>query len=141
MLTRRLFATCALCSLGGFAATEVADAIPAPIATTPGVKRRIIQQTDGPIDGFTTILVEAEVPANAVVAWHTHPGIESSYILEGGGELMVKGRPNRKVAAGDGVQIPVAVPHSLKNGDKVTRLSGTYVVEKGKPLSSPASPG
>lgn len=140
MLTRRFFTTCALCSIGGFAATEVVDAAPLPQAPTQGVKRKILQQTDGPIDGFTTILVEAEIPAGAMVAWHTHPGIESSFILEGGGELMVKGKPNRKVGAGDGIQIPVATPHALKNGDEVTKLSGTYVVEKGKPLASPASP-
>ena len=31
-----------------------------------------------------------------------------------------------------------SVPHSGKNGDKPTVLAVTYVVEKGKPLASPA---
>ena len=40
--------------------------------------------------------------------------------------------------AGDGFQVPTGTPHSGKNGDKPTILATTYVVEKGKPLASPA---
>ena len=35
-------------------------------------------------------------------------------------------------------QVPTRVPHGGKNGDKPTILAVTYVVEKGKPLASPA---
>jgi hypothetical protein len=34
--------------------------------------------------------------------------------------------------------VPTAVPHALKNGDSVTRIASTYVVEKDKPLATPA---
>jgi quercetin dioxygenase-like cupin family protein len=41
--------------------------------------------------------------------------------------------------AGDGVQIPPNTPHAGgKAGTSKTRLIITYVVEKGKPLASPA---
>jgi hypothetical protein len=41
--------------------------------------------------------------------------------------------------AGDGFQITVATPHAgAKNGDTKTVVVSTYVVEKGKPLASPA---
>jgi hypothetical protein len=40
---------------------------------------------------------------------------------------------------GDGFQVPVATPHAgAKNGDTKTVIVSTYVVEKGKPLASPA---
>lgn len=140
MLTRRLFAACALCSAGGFVATEVTAAEGA-VSKSPGVSRKILQQMDGPVDGYVTIVVEAEIPAGAFVAWHTHPGIESAYLLEGGGQLMVKGLANRKLKPGDGFQIAAVTPHALQNGNAVTKVAGTYVIEKGKPLASPSKPG
>ena len=108
-------------------------------ATTPGVTRKILSQTDGPVPGYVTIIVEAEIEAGVTVARHTHPGIESAYILEGGLELPIEGQPTRLVKPGDGVVIPPGTPHAGgKNGDKKTRIASTYVVEKGKPLASPA---
>ncbi|HJS86151.1 MAG TPA: cupin domain-containing protein [Acetobacteraceae bacterium] len=141
MFTRRLFVPCALCAVTGFVGSE-ANAQPnqqsaAPTAT-PGVSRRILQQTEGPAAGYVTLLVAAEIDPNAMVARHTHPGIESAYFLTGGGELSVKGSPTRQVKAGDGIQVPPETPHSLKNGAEPTKIVVTYVVEKGKPLASPA---
>ena len=83
MLTRRGFvgvATCAICSTAGFIATD-ASAQDKPVATTPGVTRKILSQTDGPMPGYVTIIAEAEIEPGIKVARHTHPGIESSYIL------------------------------------------------------------
>lgn len=137
MLNRRLLVGCALCSLGGLVASAAA-AEAQPAAATGGIKRKILQQTDGPTPGYVTVIVEAEIAPHAMVARHTHPGIESGYIIGGSGELMVDGMPNRKVKAGDAFQIPVERPHSLKNGGKATKVTSTYIVEKGKPLASPA---
>lgn len=141
MFTRRLFVPCALCAVTGFVGSE-ANAQPnqqsAASGGTPGVSRRILQQTEGPAAGYVTLLVAAEIDPNAMVARHTHPGIESAYFLTGGGELSVKGSPNRQVKAGDGIQVPPETPHSLKNGAEPTKIVVTYVVEKGKPLASPA---
>jgi len=137
MLSRRFFVGCALCSLGGFAATAV-SAQSAPPAATPGLSRKVLQQVDGPAPGYVTIEVEISVDAGAKVARHTHPGIESSYIIEGSGELLVDGEANRMLKPGDAFQIPVGKVHALNNGDKPMKLAGTYIVEKGKPLASPA---
>ncbi len=131
MLPRRLFVGCALCAASGFAAPEVS-------AQTPGFKRTILQQTDGPMPGYVTVVVKIDIEPGATVARHTHPGIESSYIVAGSSELFVDGQPSRQLTAGDAFQIPVATPHSVKNGDKPTTVAGTFVVEKGKPLASPA---
>jgi quercetin dioxygenase-like cupin family protein len=86
-----------------------------------------------------TILVEATIDAGAKVARHTHPGIESAYVLEGGFELPIQGQQTRTIKTGDAFQIPPETPHAGgKPGDAKSRILITYVVEKGKPLASPA---
>jgi quercetin dioxygenase-like cupin family protein len=133
MLTRRGFASCALCVVTGFTATG-AEAQNAPA----GLKRTIITRTDGPMQGYETVNARVDLDAGALVARHTHPGIESSYVVDGALELSVDGQGTRTFKAGDGFQVPAQVPHSGKSGDKPTILAITYVVEKGKPLASPA---
>ena len=133
MLTRRGFAGCALCAVTAFLATG-AEAQNAP----GGLKRTIIARTDGPMDGYETVNARVDLDAGTLVPRHTHPGIESSYVVEGALELSVDGVGTRTLNAGDGFQVPTRVPHGGKNGDKPTILAVTYVVEKGKPLASPA---
>jgi quercetin dioxygenase-like cupin family protein len=135
MLTRRFFTSCALCAVTGFIATE-ANA-QAPAAGGPGIKRKILQQIDGPTEGYVTVIVEAEIPPGGFVAWHTHPGIESTYLTSGGFELMVKGQPNRTLAAGDGLQVPPVTPHAVQNGSAPSKIAATYIVKKGEPLATP----
>ena len=133
MLTRRGFAGCALCAITGFLASG-ADAQNAP----GGLKRTIITRTDGPMEGYETLNARVDLEAGALVPRHTHPGIESTFVVEGALELSVDGQGTRTFKTGDGFQVPTGVPHSGKNGDKPSILAITYVVEKGKPLVSPA---
>jgi quercetin dioxygenase-like cupin family protein len=142
MLTRRGFAgfaSCAICAVTGFVASDASAAEGASPLVTPGLTRKMLSQMDGPMPGYVTLNMEVEIEAGIVVPRHTHPGIESSYVLEGGFELPVQGQATRTLKAGDGFQIPPETPHAGgKPGDKKTRLAITYVVEKGKPLVSPA---
>lgn len=135
MLTRRGFGGCAVCAAVGLVAAG-AEAQP-QAAQTSGVTRTIVQTTDLD-ERTTTLLVTAEIAAGATVARHTHPGIESTYIIDGACELSVHGMPDRKLKTGEGFQIPPGAPHGVKNGDRPTKLAITYIVEKGKPLASPA---
>jgi quercetin dioxygenase-like cupin family protein len=142
MLTRRRFAgfaSCAICGLTDFIAAEAsAQGAPSTI-TGGGVTRKILSQTDGPAAGYVTLLVEATVEPGVTVGRHTHPGIESAYVLEGNIEVPIQGQPTRILKTGDVVQIPPETPHAGgKPSDTITRLIITYVVEKGKPLASPA---
>ena len=108
-------------------------------SVTPGLTRKMLSQMDGPMPGYVTLNMEVEIEAGAIVPRHTHPGIESSYVLEGGFELPIQGQPTRMLKPGDGFQIPPETPHAGgKPGDKKTRVAFTYVVEKGKPLASAA---
>jgi quercetin dioxygenase-like cupin family protein len=131
MLSRRAFAACALCAVGGFFATGAE-------AQTRGLKRTLIKQTDGPMDGYVTVEMKVEIGPGAAVARHTHPGIESGYVAEGGTELTIDGQGTLKLGAGDGFQVPTGVAHGGMNGPARTVIVSTYVVEKGKPLASPA---
>ena len=140
MLTRRGFAAsaaCAICGLTEFAATEV-QAQGAPAAAN-GVARKILSRTDGPSAGYESILMDVVIDAGAKIGRHTHPGIESSYVMEGEIELPVQAQPTRTVKAGEGFQIPPNTPHAGgKASTMKTRVMITYIVEKGKPLASPA---
>ncbi len=142
LLSRRRFSACAICAaVGGFAATR-ADAqtpggSPTP-AQTSGVTRTVLSKTDLPDGKYAVIIVSAEIAAGALVAKHTHPGVESAYVLEGESDLIVEGQPDRKLKAADAFQIPAGVVHSVRNGPKATKLAITYTVEKDKPLASPA---
>src|SRR5262249_30235884 len=97
---------------------------------------------DGGADGWlrdaacgSNTTLEPGVP----VGRHTHPGIESAYVLEGAFELPVQGQETRMLKAGDGVQIPPETPHAGGKASNVrVKILSVYVVEKGKPLASPA---
>jgi len=142
MLTRRAFTgvvSCAICAITSEFFASEASAQATPPAATGGVTRKILSQSEGPAPGYETLLVEATIEAGVAVGRHTHPGIESAYVLEGGFELPVEGQPTRTLKAGDGFQIPPETPHAGgKPGSAKTRVLITYVVEKGKPLASPA---
>jgi quercetin dioxygenase-like cupin family protein len=141
MLSRRDFASvasCALCSLTGFIASDASAQTPPPV-TTPGVTRKILSQIDGPTPGYVTLVVDIEIEPGVTIGRHTHPGIESAYMLDGGFDLPIEGQPMVAFKPGMGVVVPPNTPHAGgKNGDKKSHIISTYIVEKGKPLASPA---
>lgn len=60
-------------------------------------------------------------------------------MLEGELNLLVQGQPDKTLKAGDSYQIPAGVVHDAKaNGDKAMKVLEVYVVDKTKPLTSPA---
>jgi quercetin dioxygenase-like cupin family protein len=104
----------------------------------PGVSLKVLQQTDGPILGQVTVIVELEVAAGTAVGRHSHAGIESTYVVEGEAELAIDGEPHRVVHAGEAFQVPPNTVHSVKIGDKNAKACSTLTVEKGRPLVIPA---
>ena len=133
MLTRRGFAGCVLCTLtAGPAATTVSA------QQTGGITRTILGKADLPDGKFVSILAAVEVAPGAVIARHTHPGVESAIVTEGSLDLSVDGLPDRTVKAGEGYLVPTGAIHAARNGSATTKLAITYTVEKDKPLASPA---
>jgi len=104
------------------------------------IKRTILQKSDVPGTNYETVFGIAEIAPNAEFASHTHPGTESSYLVEGSITLNVKGQPTREVKAGESVFIPAGTPHSGSAGANGAKILAAWVVEKGKPLASPAEP-
>ena len=103
----------------------------------PGIKRTPLGTMDFP-PGFQTVMGFAEIAPGVCGGRHTHPGIETSYILEGQGVSKIDGRPDRPVKAGDTIQIPANVPHDGCATTSAAKILTVHVVEKGKPLGSPA---
>jgi hypothetical protein len=52
-----------------------------------------------PDTGLYPLLVEATIEPGVTVARHTHPGIESAYVLEGGFELPIQDQATRMIKA------------------------------------------
>jgi quercetin dioxygenase-like cupin family protein len=108
------------------------------LAQQGGIKRTPLQKVEFP-DGYNTVTGIAEIPAGATAGRHTHPGIETGYVMEGEGDLLIDGQPPLHLKAGDSYQIPAGAIHDAKvSGDKSLKVLGVYVVDKTKPLASPA---
>ena len=134
MVGRRSLVMCAVCAGIGFVASRTS----ADAQTQPGFSRKILRKTEYPDDKYVCVLVEVEIDPDAIVPRHTHPGVESGYVVAGTSTLSVNGQPDRVISPGDGFQIPPDTPHSVRNGSQKTRVVATYIVEKDKPLASPA---
>jgi len=108
-----------------------------PALAQQGINRTPLGTMDFP-PGYQTVMGFAEIAAGKCGGRHTHPGIETSYILEGEGVSKVDGRPDRQVKAGDAIQIPANVPHDGCATSRAVKVLTVHVIEKGKPLGSPA---
>jgi quercetin dioxygenase-like cupin family protein len=110
------------------------------VAQAPALTRTIVAKSDVSVPGREAVVARVEIAPGGVAGWHTHPGDEISYVMDGAATLMIAGQPPRQVSAGEGFVIPAGVVHNAKHdGASPIRLVGVYVVEKGKPLASPAS--
>ncbi|MFC5520847.1 cupin domain-containing protein [Polaromonas jejuensis] len=108
-------------------------------AQSSGLTRTLLTKADVSVPGREAVVARVEVAPGARAGRHTHPGDEISYVLEGQAELLIDGQSPRIVKAGESFVIPAGVVHDAHNaGDTPVRLVGVYVVEKGKPLASPA---
>ena len=108
-------------------------------AQQPGFKRVELQRGDLSIAGREVVVVRGEFEPGAMVGRHSHPGEESTYILEGTVQLEIDGKPSVISKAGDVIFIPAGTIHAAKNvGATPAKVLANYIVEKGKPLSTPA---
>ena len=110
----------------------------AALAQQAAIKRTPLQKAEFP-DGYVSVSGIAEIPAGGAAGRHSHPGVELGYILEGEGDLMIDGKPAQHLKAGDSYQIPMGVIHDAKvSGDKPLKVLAVYIVDKSKPLATPA---
>lgn len=108
-------------------------------AQANGLKRELVQKADVSDPNREAVVARVEVMPGIVAGRHTHPGDEISYVLEGEGEVLIDGEPPRKLKAGDAFVIPAGKIHNARNSGRASmKLLVVYVVEKGKPLVTPA---
>jgi quercetin dioxygenase-like cupin family protein len=135
-LLRRMFVGVALALFA--AALGAAPVMAQQASQTQGVKRTILESHDVPGTGYQAVLGIAEIGPNVVIARHTHPGPEISYVLEGSLTLDVEGQPQRSLVAGQSIYVPAGTPHGGRAGPNGAKILANWIVEKGKPLASPA---
>jgi quercetin dioxygenase-like cupin family protein len=108
-------------------------------AQQAGFKRTVLQQADISVPGREAVTAVAEFQPGASPGRHTHYGEEIGYILEGTVVVEQEGKPNVTFTAGQAFLIPAGRVHSATNtGTGTARILANYIVEKGKPLSTPA---
>lgn len=107
------------------------------VASAQGIKRTPLQDIKYPA-GHHIVTVIAEIGPNVLAGRHTHPGVDTGYVLEGDATLIVEGQPDKQLKTGDSYAVPAGVPHDVKSGDKGLKLMAVYVVEDGKPVATPA---
>ena len=96
-----------------------------------------LQTVDFP-PGFNVVSMIAEfAPGNCV--GRTHPGVESTYVMEGAILLKIEGKPDQTFKAGESFQISASLPHdACATPGQAFKVLATYIAEKGKPLLAPA---
>jgi quercetin dioxygenase-like cupin family protein len=124
--------------LAAAAGALLVAATAALIAQAP-ITRTVLQRGDSSRAGYEAVTAKAEFPsAGSTTGKHTHPGDEVSYVLEGTLTLDVDGAASRSLKAGDAFIVPAGKVHTaVAVGGKAVVIAN-YIVEKGKPLTSPA---
>ncbi len=111
----------------------------AVLAQQPGLLRTPLQSQELSAPGRVAVQVRAEFEPGAAAGRHTHPGEELGYVMEGQLELRVEGQPSRIIKAGETFFVPAGVVHDGVNmTESKAKMLGTYVIEKGKPVATPA---
>jgi len=108
-----------------------------PALAQQGIKRTSLGTMDFPA-GYQTVMGLAEIAPGACSGRHTHPGIETSYLLEGEAVEKIDGKPDPRVRAGESIQIPANARHDACATAAGAKALTVHVIEKGKPLASPA---
>ncbi|WP_417283697.1 cupin domain-containing protein [Comamonas sp.] len=104
-----------------------------------GLSRTMVGKADVSVPGREAVVAKVEVAPGSRAGRHTHPGDEISYVTEGEVDLLIDGQPPRTVKAGESFVVPAGVIHDAHNASSAAvKLVGVYVVEKGKPLATPA---
>lgn len=121
-----------------FVALLVVGSVTAMSAQAPAFKRTVLQTMELSIAGREAVTAKAELPGGVSSGRHTHPGEEIGYVLEGSVTVERDGQ-SKTFKAGETFAIPAGQVHNAVNaGTTQATIVSTYIVEKGKPLATPA---
>jgi quercetin dioxygenase-like cupin family protein len=109
------------------------------VAQTPTFKRTVLQQADISAPGREVVQAAVEFLPGGTPGRHTHAGEEVGYVVDGTLKVEIDGKPAMTLGAGQGFIIPAGAIHNATNvGASNAHIVATYIVEKGKPLATPA---
>jgi len=98
----------------------------------------ILQKADVPGTNLELIYATVEVSAGFKAGRQNHLGVVMFQDIDGDFWLQLDAQPEQVFRAGESQTLPDRVVHNEGALDKPLKLSVVYVVEKGKPLASPA---
>jgi quercetin dioxygenase-like cupin family protein len=109
-------------------------------AQQPTVTRKVLIQQDLTIPGYTAALVSVEIPVGGREGRHTHPGTAMVVVQEGELTLDYEGKPTMTYKAGQSFYVePGKIHEGINKGKTAVRAIASFVVEKGKPLTTQVS--
>jgi quercetin dioxygenase-like cupin family protein len=89
------------------------------------------------VPAYNTIMDIVDIASGGAAGPHTHPGVETGYVLEGELNLSIAGQPDLHLKAGDSYAIPAGVVHNPKaEGVTALKLLAVFVVDPNKPFST-----
>jgi len=92
-------------------ATAVASLlVSTALAQQSGLKRTVIRTVEYP-PGYSTVTVAVEIAPGTCTGRHTHPGLDSGYVLEGDLLLKIDGKPDQSVKTGGSYEVPPGAVH------------------------------
>ena len=122
-----------------FVALLVLGSVIVALAQAPAFKRTVLQTAELTVAGREAVTAKAELPGGVASGRHTHPGEEIGYVLEGSVSIEIEGQAAKILKAGEAFLIPAGKVHNATNTLQTqTTIVSTYIVEKGKPLATPA---
>jgi quercetin dioxygenase-like cupin family protein len=108
-------------------------------AQQPAVTRKVLLQQDLAVPGYAAALVAVDIPVGAREGKHMHPGTLVAYVQEGTLTLDYEGKPTATYKAGETFFVePGKIHEGINNGTAAIKILATFVVEKGKPLTTQA---
>lgn len=106
-------------------------------AQQPGVERKVLLQQDLAIPGYQAVLVALTVPVGAREGRHVHPGTVLVHVQDGGLTLDHDGRPTVTYKAGESFFVEAGKVHEgINRGNTPVKAVATFIVEKGKPMTT-----
>lgn len=106
----------------------------------PPAKRTVLQQTDVSTEAPQEVIFgTVEIAPGSGNPFHTHFGTEIGYVLQGHIRIEKQGEAPQELGPGQSFLIPRGVVHrSVLVGNEPVKLVNNWVVDKGKPLLTPA---
>ena len=134
-MLKRVSLLAAIVTLGIIGSLDAQQTTPAP---TPAIKRTPLQKVEVPGSNYEVVFGIADITPDFRVGRHSHPGAVLAYVMDGEFVLLLDGQAQKTFKTGESFQVPAGAVHAEGAGPAATKVMAVYVVEKGKPLVTPA---